>query len=101
MLNVFLIFMSSYKGLGPKKQFWQIRMKLSKPFNRQHFRYAENFLHGLLCNIHRLNCPIPVGRTKIGPLMCCVISLAQYISISCKQCNVLYNFIYSESSINL
>ena len=78
-LNAFLIFMSSYKGLGPKKQFWPIRMKLSKPFHRQLFHYTENLLYELFSNIHRINCPTPVSRTKIRPLTCCVISLAQYI----------------------
>ena len=78
-LNAFLIFMSSYKGLGLKKQFWPIRMKLSKPFHRQLLHYAENFLCELLSNIHRINYPTPVGRTKIRPLTCCVISLAQYM----------------------
>ena len=78
-VNAFLIFMSSYKGLGPKKQFWPIRMKLSKPFRRQLFQYAENLLHGLLSNIHRINCPTPACRTKSRPFPCCVISLAQYM----------------------
>ena len=77
-LNAFLIFMSSYKGMGPKKQFWPIRMKLSKPFHRQLFHCAENLLYELLSNIHRINCPAPVSRTKIRPLTCFVISLAQY-----------------------
>ena len=71
--------MSSYKGLGPKKQFWPTRMKLSKPFNSQLFHYAENLLYELISNIHRINCPTPIGHTKIRPLTCCVISLAQYI----------------------
>ena len=66
-LNAFLKFMSSHKGLGPKKQFWPIRMKLSKPFHRQLFHYAENLLHGLLSNIHRINCPTPACRTKADP----------------------------------
>ena len=78
-LNTFLIFMSSYKGLGPKMQFWPIGMKLSKPFHGQLFHYAENVPHELLSNIHRINCPTPVGRTKIRPLTCCIVSLAQYI----------------------
>ena len=77
-LNAFLIFMSSNKSLGPKKQFWPIRMKPSKPFHGQLFHYAELSPHELLSNIHRINCPTPVGRTKIRPLTCCVISLAQY-----------------------
>ena len=77
-LNTFLIFMSSYQGLGPKKQFWPIRLKLSKDFRRQLFHYAEHFPHELLSNIHQINCPTPVGYTKIIPLTCCVISLAQY-----------------------
>ena len=77
-LNTFLLFMSSYKGLGPKKQFWPIRMKLSKPFHRQLFHYAENLLYELLSNIHGINCPTLVCRTKIRPLTCYVISLAQY-----------------------
>ena len=71
--------MSSYEGLGPKKQFWPIRMKLSKPFHRQLFHYAEELLFELVSNIHRINCTTPVGRTKIRPLACCVISLAQYM----------------------
>ena len=71
--------MSSYKGLGPKQQFWPIRMKLSKPFHRQLFHYAENLLYELLSNIHRINCPTPVCRTNIRPLTCCVISLAQFM----------------------
>ena len=79
-LNAFLIFMSSNKGLEPKKQFWPIRMKLSKPFHRHLFHYAVHLLHELLSNMHRINCPTPVGRTKIRPLTCCVISLAQYMS---------------------
>ena len=53
-------------------------MKLSKPFHRQLFNYAKNFLHELLSNIHRINCPTSVGHTKIKPSTCCVISLAQY-----------------------
>ena len=77
-LNAFLIFMSSSNGLGPRKQFWPIRMKLSEPFHRQLFDYAENLLYGLLSNIHRINCPTPVGCTKIRPFPCWVISLAQY-----------------------
>ena len=76
--KVFLIFISSYMGLGPKKQFWPIRMKPSKPFHIQLFHYAENLLDELLSNLHRINCPKPVGRTKGRPLPCCVISLAQY-----------------------
>ena len=78
-LNAFLIFMSSYKGLGPQKQIWPIRMKLSKPFHRQLFHYAENLFYELISNINRLNCPTQVCRTKIRPYTCCVISLAQYI----------------------
>ena len=66
-LNAFLILMSSYKGLGAKRQFWPIRMKLTKPFHGQLFHYAENFLHELLSNINRINCPTPVGRAKPDP----------------------------------
>ena len=71
--------MSFNKGLGSKKQFCAIRMKLSKSFHRQIFHHADNFLHELLSNIHRINCSTPVARTKLRPLTCCVISLAQYI----------------------
>ena len=81
-LNTFPIFMSSCKGLGRKKQFWPIRMKISKPFRSQRFHYTENLLYEFLStDIHRINCPTPVGCTKIRLLMCCVISLAQYIII--------------------
>ena len=75
-LNVFLIFMSSDKGLGPKKQFWPIRMKLKKPIHRQLFHYAENL--ELLINIHLINCPTPVGSTKVRPLTCCVIHMVSF-----------------------
>ena len=71
--------MTSNKGMGPKKQFWPIRMKLSKPFRRQLMLYAEKFLHELLRNISLINCPTPIGSTKTRPLTSCVISLAQYI----------------------
>ena len=81
-LNAFLIFMFSSNGLGPKKQFWLIRMKLSEPFHRQLFHFPENLLYGLLSNIHQINCPTPVGYTKIRPFPCCVISLAQYICLN-------------------
>ena len=81
-LTANLIFMSSYKGLGPNKQFWPIRMKLRKPFPRHRFHYPENFLHELLSNIHQVNCSTPVGPTKIIPLTCCVISLSQYTSFA-------------------
>ena len=47
-------------------------MKLGEPFHRQ------LFLHELLSNIHRINCPTPVCCTKIRLLTCCVISLAQH-----------------------
>ena len=70
--------MTSNKGMGPKKQFWPIRMKLSKPFHRQFTHYAERFLHGLFSNISLINCPTPIGSTRIRPLTSCVISLAQY-----------------------
>ena len=60
-------------------------MKLSKPFQRQLFHYAENFFHELLSNIHQINCPTPIGRTKSRPLTCCVISLAQYMSTNHRQ----------------
>ena len=43
--------MTSNKGMGPKKQFWPIRMKLSKPFRIQLTHYSEKFLHELLSNI--------------------------------------------------
>ena len=71
--------MTSNKGMGPKKQFWPIRMKLSKPFRRQLTHYAGKFLHELLINISLINCPTPIGSTKIRPLTSCVTSLAQYI----------------------
>ena len=71
--------MTSNKGMGPKKQFWPIRMKLGKPFRRQLTHYVEKFLHELLSNISLINCPTPIGSTKIRPLTSCVISLAQYI----------------------
>ena len=32
--------------------------------------------------MHQINYPTPVGRTKIRPLTCCVISLAQYINVN-------------------
>ena len=70
--------MTSNKGMGPKKQFWPIRIKLSKHFRRQLTHYAEKFLHELLSNISLINCPTPIGSTKIRPLSSCVISLAQY-----------------------
>ena len=57
--------MTSNKGMGPKKQFWPIRMKLSKPFRRQLTHYAEKFLHELLTNISLIKCPTPIGSTKI------------------------------------
>ena len=57
--------MTSNKGMGPKKQFWPIRMKLSKPIRRQLTHYAEKFLHELLSNISLINCPTPIGSTKI------------------------------------
>ena len=56
--------MTSNKGMGPKKQFWPIRMKLSKPFRRQLTHYAEKFLHGLLSNMSPIKCPTPIGSTK-------------------------------------
>ena len=93
--------MPSYKGVGPKKQFWPTRMKLSKPFHRQLFHYAENFLHELLSNIHRINCPTPVGRTKIIFLKRCVISLAQYrYSNSDKQNHLKFVFFLDQRYIN-
>ena len=79
-LNGFLIFMSLTRAWDPKRQFWPIKVKLREPFHRQLFRYAENLLYELLSNIHRINCPTAVGCTKIRPLTCCVISLAQYNS---------------------
>ena len=72
-------FMSSYKDLRPKNQFWPIRMKLSKEFFRQILHYAVKLLHEFLSNIHLINCPTLIGRTKIRPLTSCVKSLAQYI----------------------
>ena len=66
-------------GTQLERQFWAIKMKLREPFHRQLFSYAENLFYELLSNIHRINCPTPVGCTKIRPLTCCVISLAQYI----------------------
>ena len=77
-LNGFLFLCPLTRAWDPKRQFWPIRMKLREPFHRQLFRYAENLLYELLSNIHRTNCPTPVGCTKIRPLTCCVISLAQY-----------------------
>ena len=62
-----------------KRQSWPIRMKVREAVHRQLFRYAENLLYVLLSSIHRINCHTPVGCTKIRPLTCCVISLAQYI----------------------
>ena len=61
--------MTSNKGMGPKKQFWPIRMKLSKPFHRQLTHYAEKFLHELLTNISLINCPTAIGSTKKPTLM--------------------------------
>ena len=72
--------MTSYKGLGPKKTFWPIKMKRSKPFCRQLTHYAETLLHGLSGNIFRKKIPTPIIRTKISRLTSCVISLAQYIA---------------------
>ena len=54
--------------MGPKKQFWPIRMKLIKPFRRQLTHYAEKFLHELLSNISLIKCPTPIGSTKIRAL---------------------------------
>ena len=76
--------MTSNKGMGPKKQFWPIRTKLIKPFRIQLMHYAEKFLHELLSNISLINCPTPIGSTKIRPLTSCVISLAQYIYLGSK-----------------
>ena len=70
--------MTSNKGMEPKKEFWPIRMKLSKPFRRQLTHYAEKFLNELLSSISLIKCPTPIGSTKIRLLMSCVISLAQY-----------------------
>ena len=38
--------------MGPKKQFWPIRIELSKPFRRQLTHYAEKFLHELFSGIN-------------------------------------------------
>ena len=70
--------MTSNKGMGPKKQFWPIRMKLSKPFRRQLTHCVEKFLHELLSNISLIKCPTPIGSPKSRSLTSCVISLAQY-----------------------
>ena len=59
--------MTSNKGMGHKKQFWPIGMKLSKPFRRQLTHYAEKFLHELLSNIYLIKCPTPIGSTKSDP----------------------------------
>ena len=74
-----IISMTSNKCMEPKKKFWPIRMKLSKPFCRQLTHYAEKFLHELLSNISLIKCPTPIGSSKIRPLTSCVISLDQYI----------------------
>ena len=87
-LNAFLIFMSSYKGQGPQKQFWPIRMKLNKPFHRQLFHYAENLLYELLSNIHPINFPKPVCHAKIRPLTFCVISLLSIVYQSSRRLSV-------------
>ena len=68
--------------MGPKKEFWPIRMKLSKPFRRQLTHYAEKFLRDLLSNISVIKCPTPIGSAKIRPLTSCVIRLAQYSNLS-------------------
>ena len=90
--------MSSYKGLGPKKQFWPIRLQLSKPFHRQLFQYAEFFFDELLSNTHRMNCPTPVGRTNFRPLTCCVISLAQNILLYDTFSNISYQAVLHSQS---
>ena len=72
--------MTSYKGIGPKKQFWPIRIKLSKPFRRQLTHYAEKFLRELLSNISLIKCPTLIGSTKIRALTSCVIIFAQNIN---------------------
>ena len=76
--------MTSFKGPGPKKLFWPIRLKPSKPFRRQltdYIRvYAEKLLHELFSNISRKSvlhelfsnisrkkCPTLIGRTKLDP----------------------------------
>ena len=46
--------MTSNKGLGPKKQFWPIRLKLSKPFRRQLTHCSEKLIHELLSNISKI-----------------------------------------------
>ena len=67
--------------MGPKKQFWPIRMKLSKPFRGQLTQYAEKFFNELLSNISLITCPTPIGITKIRALTSCVISLAQHTHV--------------------
>ena len=59
--------MTSNKGMGPKNQFWPIRIKLTKPFRRQLIHYAEKFLHELLSNISLIKCPTPIGSTTSSP----------------------------------
>ena len=79
-LNAFQFFMTSFKSQGPEKQFWTIKMKLSKPFRRQRTHYAEKLLHELISNIHWIYCPATMCWTKVRPLTSCVISLSKYIS---------------------
>ena len=67
--------------MGPKKQLWPIRMKLSKPVRRHLSHDAEKFLHELLSNISQIKFPTPIGSTKIRALTSCVISLAQYTHV--------------------
>ena len=57
-------------------------MKLNELYHKQFCNHAENLLYELLSNILQINCPTPVGCTKISPFTCCVISLAQYIKIA-------------------
>ena len=73
-LNRFLIFMSSYTGLGPKKAVFANQNEAEGTFPQTIFSYAENLLYELLSIIHRINCSTLDGCTKIRPLTCCVIS---------------------------
>ena len=68
------------QGPGTPKAVLANQNEAQQYFHRQLFHYAENFLHEMLNNIHRINIPTPIGRAKIRPLPCCVISLAQYIN---------------------
>ena len=70
--------MTSYKGLGPQKQFLSIRSKPSKPFRRELTHYAEKLLHEFLSNIYRKKGPSPIGCTKVRHFSSCFINLAQY-----------------------